>query len=150
MYPIVWGIGQLFTGKLGDIYCKKQLITAGMMLQAAALFIITLSSSFGINISAMILMGLGTALVYPNFLTVIAENTHPDQRAQSMSIFRFWRDSGYVIGAVLSGIIADRFGINAAFIAVALLTAGAGLLAEVRMCCTTKLIWKSEVCLEAL
>ncbi len=62
-----------------------------------------------------------------------------------MSIFRFWRDSGYVLGAVLSGIIADRFGINAAFIAVALLTAGAGLLAEVFMCCTTKLIWRSEM-----
>jgi MFS family permease len=119
-----------------------------MMLQAAALCIITLSSSFSINISAMILLGLGTALVYPNFLTVIAENTHPDQRAQSMSIFRFWRNSGYVLGAVLSGMIADRFGLNAAFIAVALLTAGAGLLAEVRMCCTAKLIWKSE-CVEA-
>ena len=94
----------------------------------------------------MILLGIGTALVYPNFLTVIAESTHPDQRPQSMSIFRFWRDSGYVIGAVLSGIIADRFGIQTAFIAVALITAGAGLLAEVRMCCTTKLIWKSQVC----
>ena len=146
MYPIVWGIGQLFTGKLGDIYCKKQLITAGMLLQAAALLIITIASSIEINIVAMVLLGLGTAMVYPNFLTVIAENTHPNQRAQSMSIFRFWRDSGYVIGAVLSGIIADRFGINAAFIAVASLTAGAALLAEVRMCCTTKLFWKSEVC----
>lgn len=146
MYPIVWGIGQLFTGKLGDVYCKKQLITAGMMLQAAALFIVTIASSLWVNVAAMILLGIGTALVYPNFLTVIAENTHPNQRAQSMSIFRFWRDSGYVIGAVLSGFIADQFGINAAFIAVALITLGAGLLAEIRMCCTTKLFWKSQVC----
>ena len=146
MYPVVWGIGQLFTGRLGDIYCKKQLITGGMMLQGIALFIITIASSVWVNVAAMILLGLGTALVYPNFLTVIAENTHPSQRAQSMSIFRFWRDSGYVIGAVLSGIIADRFGINAAFISVALITAGAGLLAEIRMCCTTKLIWKSQLC----
>lgn len=146
MYPIVWGIGQLFTGKLGDVYCKKQLISAGMMLQAAALFIITITSSIWVNVAAMIFLGIGTALVYPNFLTVIAENTHPKQRAQSMSIFRFWRDSGYVIGAVLSGIIADQFGINAAFMAVALLTAGAALLAEVRMCCTYKLLWKSQVC----
>ncbi len=146
IYPIVWGIGQLFTGRLGDFYCKKQLITSGMMIQGVALFIITIASSLWINVTAMILLGLGTALVYPNFLTVIAENTHPSQRAQSMSIFRFWRDSGYVIGAVLSGIIADQFGINAAFISVALLTAGAGLLAEIRMCCTTKLIWKSQVC----
>lgn len=146
MYPVVWGLGQLFTGKLGDMYCKKQLITGGMMLQAVALFIITIASSVWVNVSAMILLGIGTALVYPNFLTVIAENTHPYQRAQSMSIFRFWRDSGYVIGAVLSGIIADWFGIQAAFIAVALITAGAGVLAEIRMCCTTKLIWKSEMC----
>ncbi len=146
MYPIVWGLGQLFTGNLGDTYCKKQLITGGMMLQAVALFIITIASSVWINIAAMILLGLGTALVYPNFLTVIAENTHPHQRAQSMSIFRFWRDSGYVIGALLSGIIADQFGINAAFTAVAVLTAAAGFLAEVRMCCTTKLLWKSQVC----
>ena len=146
MYPVVWGIGQLFTGKLGDIYCKKQLITVGMLLQAVALFIITIAASFWVDITAMVLLGTGTALVYPNFLTVIAENTHPHQRAQSMSIFRFWRDSGYVIGAVLSGIIADQFGINSAFISVALITAGAGLLAEIRMCCTTKLIWKSQVC----
>lgn len=146
MYPIVWGIGQLFTGKLGDVYCKKQLITGGMMLQAVALLIIALASTIWVNMSAMILLGMGTALVYPNFLTVIAENTHPHQRAESMSIFRFWRDSGYVIGALLSGIIADRFGITNAFIAVSLLTAAAGLLAEVRMCCTTKLFWKSQLC----
>ena len=150
MYPIVWGIGQLFTGKLGDIYCKKQLITAGMLLQAVALFIITIAASFWVDITAMVLLGAGTALVYPNFLTVIAENTHPHQRAQSMSIFRFWRDSGYVIGAVLSGIIADQFGIKAAFTAVAVLTAAAGLLAEVRMCCTTKVFWKSQVCGEVV
>jgi MFS family permease len=146
MYPVVWGLGQLFTGKLGDTYCKKQLITGGMMLQAVALFVITIASSVWVDISAMILLGVGTALVYPNFLTVIAENTHPHQRAQSMSIFRFWRDSGYVIGAVLSGIIADQFGITAAFISVAIITAAAGLLAEVRMCCTTKVFWKSQVC----
>ena len=150
MYPIVWGIGQLFTGKLGDIYCKKQLITAGMLLQAVALFIITIAASFWVDITAMVLLGAGTALVYPNFLTVIAENTHPHQRAQSMSIFRFWRDSGYVIGAVLSGIIAEQFGIKAAFTAVAVLTAAAGLLAEVRMCCTTKVFWKSQVCGEVV
>jgi MFS family permease len=117
-----------------------------MMLQAVALFVITIASSVWVNVAAMILLGIGTALVYPNFLTVIAENTHPHQRAQSMSIFRFWRDSGYVIGAVLSGIIADRFGITAAFISVAIITAAAGLLAEVRMCCTTKVFWKSQVC----
>ena len=146
MYPVVWGLGQLFTGKLGDIYCKKQLITSGMALQGLALLIVTIASSLWLNISAMILLGVGTALVYPNFLTVIAENSHPDQRAQSMSIFRFWRDSGYVIGAVLSGIIADYFGISAAFIAIAVITLAAGFMAEIRMCCTSRLFWKSQLC----
>jgi MFS family permease len=94
----------------------------------------------------MILLGAGTALVYPNFLTVIAENSHPNQRARSMSIFRFWRDSGYVIGALLSGIIADYFGISAAFIAVAVITLATGFMAEIRMCCTSRLVWRSEVC----
>ena len=146
MYPVVWGIGQLFTGKLGDIYCKKQLITAGMVLQGLALLGVTIASSIWLDISAMVLLGIGTALVYPNFLTVIAENSHPAQRAQSMSIFRFWRDSGYVIGAVLSGLIADYFGISAAFTATAVITLAAGSLAEIRMCCTSRLIWKSPLC----
>ncbi len=146
LYPVVWGIGQLFTGKLGDVYCKKQLITGGMVLQGAALLVIATASNLWINCLAMILLGTGTALVYPNFLTVIAENTHSSQRAQSMSIFRFWRDSGYVIGALLSGMVADTFGIPSAFIAVAILTVFAGILAEVRMCCTQKQIWFSSVC----
>jgi MFS family permease len=146
MYPIVWGIGQLFTGKLGDIYCKKQLISTGMMLQGLALLIVTIASTVWLNVLAMILLGAGTALVYPNFLTVIAENSHPNQRAKSMSIFRFWRDSGYVIGALLSGIIADYFGINVAFIAIAVITLAAGWMAEIRMCCTSRLFWKSQVC----
>lgn len=146
MYPVVWGLGQLVTGKLGDIYCKKQLITTGMFLQGLALLIVTIASTVWLNMFAMILLGAGTALVYPNFLTVIAENSHPNQRAQSMSIFRFWRDSGYVIGALLSGIIADYFGINAAFMAVALITLAAGWMAEIRMCCTSRLFWKSQLC----
>jgi MFS family permease len=146
MYPVVWGLGQLVTGKLGDIYCKKQLITTGMILQGLALLIVTIASSLWLNMAAMILLGVGTALVYPSFLTVIAENSHPDQRPQSMSIFRFWRDSGYVIGAVLSGIIADYFGISAAFIAIAIITLAAGFMAEIRMCCTSRLVWRSQVC----
>ena len=96
----------------------------------------------------MVLLGLGTALVYPNFLTVVAENTHPQQRAQSLSIFRFWRDSGYVAGAILSGLLADAFGIAATLLFVAVITAAAGLLAQVRMCCTLKLFWRSRLCAE--
>lgn len=147
LYPAVWGLGQLVTGKLGDSHCKKQLITAGMLLQATALLMVAFSGSFYVDLTAVVLLGGGTALVYPNFLTVIAENTHPSQRAQGLSIFRFWRDSGYVIGALLSGVLADAFGFGTTFMVVAGITAGAGVLAQVRMCCTQKLLWKSRVCI---
>lgn len=147
LYPAVWGLGQLVTGRLGDSHCKKQLITAGMLLQATALLLVAFSPQFYIDLAAVILLGAGTALVYPNFLTVIAENTHPEQRAQGLSIFRFWRDSGYVIGAILSGFLADTFGLGTTFMVVAMITAGAGLMAQVRMCCTKKLLWSSRLCI---
>jgi MFS family permease len=147
LYPAVWGLGQLFTGKLGDKYCKKQLITGGMLLQAAAILVIAFSHQFYTDLFAIVLLGWGTALVYPNFLTVIAENTHPVQRVSTLSIFRFWRDSGYVFGALLSGFLADVVGMEKTFVLVALITAGAGLLAHVRMCCTKKLFWNSQMCL---
>ena len=97
-------------------------------------------------IIAMVLLGLGTALVYPNFLTVVAENTHPNQRASVLGIFRFWRDSGYVAGALLSGLLADAFGIDVTLILVACMTLMAGVLAEMRMCCTRQVFWKSSIC----
>jgi MFS family permease len=99
-------------------------------------------------ILAMVLLGGGTALVYPNFLTVVAENTHPYQRAQSLSQFRFWRDSGYVVGALIAGILADAIGVTHTLLFIAMVTAGAGLLAQLRMCCTARLLWKSKVCTE--
>lgn len=148
VYPAVWGIAQLVTGKLGDWYCKKQLIISGMLVQAAGLTLLAFSNTLSPAVISMLLLGLGTALVYPNFLTVVAENTHPHQRAESLSIFRFWRDSGYVIGALLSGILADAFGIVVTLLIVAMLTALAGLLAQVRMCCTSRLLWKSRLCAE--
>lgn len=148
VYPAVWGIAQLVTGKLGDWYCKKQLIISGMLVQVAGLTLLAFSNTFSPAVISMLLLGLGTALVYPNFLTVVAENTHPHQRAESLSIFRFWRDSGYVIGALLSGILADAFGIVVTLLIVATLTALAGLLAKVRMCCTSRLLWKSRLCAE--
>jgi MFS family permease len=149
IYPAVWGISQLFTGKMGDSYCKKQLITAGMLLQAMAILILALASALPLLILASILLGFGTALVYPNFLSVIAESTHPKQRAESLSIFRLWRDSGYVFGALLSGVLADAFGITSALFIVAGITAMAGLIANKRMCCTAKTFWKSEYCVPA-
>jgi MFS family permease len=146
IYPAVWGIAQLFTGKLGDRYCKKQLFTLGMLVQAAGLLLLASVSSFFPLAFSMVHLGLGTALVYPNFLTVAAENAHPQQRAQSLSIFRFWRDTGYVAGAVVSGILADSFGIAVTLLFIALVTAATGRLAQIMMCCTLKTFWKSRLC----
>jgi MFS family permease len=148
IYPVVWGIGQLFTGKLGDTHCKKQIISAGMLLQALGLGILAISNNFHISVISMILVGIGTALVYPNFLSEVAANTHPFQRAQSLSIFRFWRDSGYVIGAVLSGVLVHYIGIANTLFVIAFLTAVAGLVAQIRMCCTNKMFWKTNQCVE--
>jgi len=150
IYPMVWGISQLFTGKMGDHFCKKQLITSGMLLQALAIVLLVLFSSFAGAIIAAVLLGLGTGLVYPNFLTVVAENAHPTQRAEIMGVFRFWRDGGYVIGALLSGFLADWMGLNWALYSVAAITAGAGLVANSRMCCTLKLFWRSQECMPAV
>lgn len=147
IYPVVWGVMQLFTGKMGDVYCKKQIITAGMLLQAAAIIILAAASVLWLLIIASILLGLGTALVYPNFLTVVAESSHPAQRAETLSIFRFWRDSGYVIGALFAGILADFIGLNAAIIVIAFINGFAGLVAHFRMCCTLKKIYPSEDCI---
>lgn len=150
IYPMIWGVSQLFTGKMGDLYCKKQLITFGMLLQALAIVFLVVFSSFTGAIIAAVLLGLGTGLVYPNFLTVAAENAHPSQRAEVMGVFRFWRDSGYVIGALLSGFLADWMGLNWALYSVAAITAGAGIVANLRMCCTLKLFWRSQECMTAV
>lgn len=149
IYPLVWGISQLFAGKLGDHYCKKQLITLGMFMQTAGFVFLMISLTPVSIIISMVLLGLGTGLVYPNFLTVIAENLLPVQRSKGLSLYRFWRDMGYVIGALGAGWLADVFNIHIVFIAIALLTAFGGLLAQYRMCCTFKLLWKSHSCTEA-
>jgi MFS family permease len=149
IYPAVWGISQLFTGKMGDTHCKKQIITAGMLLQALAILMVAIASALPLLILASMLLGFGTALVYPNFLSVIAESTHPKQRAESLSIFRLWRDSGYVFGALLSGVLADAFGITYSLFIVSGITATAGIIANKRMCCTAKTFWKSEYCVPA-
>lgn len=146
VYPIVWGVLQLFTGKMGDVYCKKQIITAGMLIQAVAITILALSNQYIILLIGALLLGLGTALVYPNFLTVVAESTHPSQRAESLSIFRFWRDSGYVFGALLAGVLADWFGIADAIVIIGGITAATGMVAHFRMCCTLKKLFPSEDC----
>jgi MFS family permease len=150
IYPVVWGLGQLVTGKLGDLVCKKQLLSLGMMGQGIGIALLFFAGSYPVLVSALVLLGAGTALVYPNFLAVVAENTHPSQRPQSLGIFRFWRDFGYVAGAVAAGVFSDVFGLPAVLLATALLTMGAGIWSELRMCCTKKRLWPGRPCPRSL
>jgi len=144
LYPAVWGLGQLITGKMGDRFCKKDMLFIGMLLQGLALFAFAWASSLWQYIILAILLGWGTAMVYPTFLSTVAENTHPADRAKSLGIFRLWRDLGYAIGAVLTGFIADRSGIQMSIIVVALLTLASSLLIFIRMKCHSgerNLLW---------
>lgn len=132
-YPAVWGIGQLFTGKMSDHYSKKAMLFWGMLIQGFAILLIPLSSQFYSLIFLAGLLGFGTALVYPTFLSSIAQATSPIQRAESIGIFRLWRDLGYAIGAVLSGITADLFGIDNAIFSIGVLTILSSLIIKIRM-----------------
>lgn len=134
-YPTVWAMGQLYTGKLADKYCKKSLLFAGMLTQGVALMAMVWAHSFFDYIILSSVLGIGTALVYPTFLAAVSEYTHPDQRARSIGIFRLWRDLGYAIGAILTGLIADRFGLLAPILAIGLLTIASSLIIKFRMTC---------------
>ncbi len=133
VYPFVWGFGQLFTGKMADIYSKKYMLFYGMLLQALAIISIPFVSSFYPLILLSALLGIGTALVYPTFLTSIAQITTPVQRAESIGTFRFWRDLGYALGAILSGFVADFFGINYAIIFIGLITVISSIILLLRL-----------------
>lgn len=136
-YPAVWGIGQLFTGKMADFFCKKSMLFWGMLIQGIALVLMALAAKFQHFIFLSIILGWGTAMVYPTFLATIAENTHPHDRAKSLGVFRLWRDLGYAVGAILTGVIADYFGINTSIIVVGALTVTSALVIETRMQCRT-------------
>ena len=133
LYPAVWGLGQLFTGALADYYSKKVLLATGMSVQAIGIFIIAYFAAYNMMLLAAILLGLGTALVYPTFLAAIADYSHPQQRAECIGVYRLWRDLGYAIGALGSGIIADIYGLQAAFVVIAFVTLGAGIQIVFRM-----------------
>lgn len=137
IYPIVWSIAQLLTGKLADQVCKKDLLFIGMLLQGVVLIAFLFAASKAHFVILSILLGCGTALVYPTFLAAIAENTHPADRANSLGVFRFWRDSGYAIGAIITGVIADTLGIDAALIVIGLLTILSAVIIIYRMTCTS-------------
>ncbi|AFL83773.1 arabinose efflux permease family protein [Belliella baltica DSM 15883] len=121
-YPAVWGFGQLFTGKMADLYSKKYLLFIGMILQGIALGFFLFASSMIHYVILAAILGWGTAMVYPTFLATVAENTHPTNRANSIGVFRLWRDLGYAIGAILTGIIADSFGIEMSILTIGGLT----------------------------
>ncbi len=133
LYPAVWGLGQLVTGALSDRVGRKPLITGGMLLQAAALALVASGESFAVWTSAAVLLGAGTAMVYPTLLAAIGDVAHPAWRARSVGVYRLWRDGGFAIGAVTAGLLADAYGITTAVWAVAALTAASGLLVAVRM-----------------
>lgn len=133
IYPAVWGIGQLATGKISDHLSKKKMLFWGMLLQGITLIFMAWAVSYLQFILLSFALGLGTAIVYPTFLAAVADNTHPQQRAQSIGIFRLWRDLGYAIGALLTGILADWFGIYTAVLAVGMLTFISAWVIQVRM-----------------
>ena len=135
VYPAVWGLGMIITGRLADRICKKDMLFWGMILQSVALVLLVVASSIIQFILLTVLLGWGTAIVYPTFLASIAEHTHPNDRAKSLGVFRLWRDLGYAIGAILTGIIADAFGTSASIIFIGLLTAVSGLIVNYRMSC---------------
>jgi len=135
VYPAVWGFGQIITGKMADRICKRDMMFWGMSLQAIALVLFIFASSMGQFILLAAVLGWGTAMVYPTFLASIAEHTHPHDRAKSLGVFRLWRDLGYAIGAITTGIIADAIGINASIIFAGGLTAASGLAVKYRVSC---------------
>jgi MFS family permease len=132
-YPAVWAVGQIATGGLSDRIGRKPLITVGMLLQAVAIAVIALGSTFSVWLVASALLGLGTAMVYPTLLATIADVADPAWRGSAIGVYRLWRDLGFAIGALAAGVIADLVSIPAAVMAVAALTAASGLVVLARM-----------------
>lgn len=133
IYPAVWGLGQLFTGKMSDIYSKKNMLVIGMMMQGIAILFLPFANKFWTYATISTCIGFGTALVYPTFLSAIAQATNPQQRAESIGTFRLWRDLGYAFGAVLSGVTADVFGLEYAILLIGILTIISSLIIRWRM-----------------
>jgi MFS family permease len=133
VYPAAWGVLQTATGPLSDLWGRKGLIVAGMWTQAAGLFLTAATRSFGWWLVASVLLGVGTAMVYPTLIASVSDASHPSWRARSLSVYRFWRDLGYAIGALSAGILTDFFGAPWAIDAVGALTFLSGAVAAVAM-----------------
>jgi MFS family permease len=133
VYPGVWGVLQLLTGPLSDRIGRKRLIVAGMLVQAGGIWLTVLGSGYPAWLAGAVLQGIGTAMVYPTLLAVIGDVAHPRWRATGLGVYRFWRDLGYAVGALLAGLVADWLGMAAAIHMVAALTLLSGLVVAVRM-----------------
>jgi MFS family permease len=133
IYPAVWGMGQLFTGAMSDKVGRKWLIVGGMWLQAVGILVTAWSSAFVGFAAGGVLLGAGTAMVYPTLLAAIGDVAHPSWRASAVGVYRLWRDLGYAFGALLAGVVADALGLQAAIATVAVLTFGSGAVAAVRL-----------------
>lgn len=138
VYPAFWGIGQLFTGKMADHFCHKKMLFWGMLLQGLALLAMLGAQAYGAFLLLSALLGIGTAMVYPTFLTALARHTHPEQRARSIGVFRLWRDLGYAIGALITGLLADTLGLNASLLVIGLLTILSAGIIWCRMTCNSE------------
>jgi MFS family permease len=133
VYPATWGMFQLVTGALSDRTGRKPLIVWGMWIQAAGIALVTMGSTFGGFASGAVMLGIGTAMVYPTLLAAIGDVAHPSWRGSAVGVYRLWRDLGYAIGALLAGLTADAFGLQAAMWLIAALTCVSGAVSAVRM-----------------
>lgn len=133
VYPMTWGILQIITGPLSDRWGRKGLIVGGMWVQAGGLFLTAATRDFGWWLLGSLLLGIGTAMVYPSLIAAVSDASHPTWRARSLSVYRFWRDLGYAIGALSAGLIADRFGLPWAITSVAGLTFVSGVIVALVM-----------------
>jgi MFS family permease len=128
-YPVIWGAGQLLTGWLSDYTGRKPLIVGGMLVQAGALGLLVVGGgAFAPSLAAAVLLGAGTAMVYPTLIAAVSDTSQPRDRARVVGVYRFWRDLGFVLGALIAGIGADATSPQAAIAIVAVLTGASGLL----------------------
>jgi MFS family permease len=133
VYPAVWGMLQIVTGPLSDRWGRKGLIVTGMWVQALGILVTVLGRSFGWWLLGSVLLGLGTAMVYPSLIAAVSDASHPSWRARSLSVYRFWRDLGYAVGALSAGVIADAFGLSWAIASAGVLTFLSGVVVATSM-----------------
>jgi MFS family permease len=133
IYPATWSIGQIVTGSISDQIGRRVLIIWGMLTQAVGIAAIAMASSFEGFAGGSVLLGVGTAMVYPTLLAAVGDVTHPSWRASAIGVYRLWRDLGYAVGALLAGVTADAFGLTAAVWCIAVVTFASGVVCAIRM-----------------